>query len=423
MELPPLETGHIPQADILERVQARREEWIEFLAPWLALMESPSLDPREPGFTYSTCMGWKPRGTGISGPAGVWAGRERRDAHGTGQKPASRRSSPRFQLLIGHTDTVWPEGTLDQMPVELENGHLRGPGIFDMKAGLTHMVFALRALKELGLEPEVEPVLFINSDEEIGSGESERHIRRLARRACRAYVLEPALDLDGKLKTARKGVGRFVVRLKGRGSHAGLAPQEGISAIQELSHVIQTLHGLTDFERGIVVNVGQIRGGTRPNVVAAAAEAVIDVRVNTTEEGDWIHDQIHAIEPITPGVTLEIEGSVDRPPLERTPQNRVLWKSARALGAAMGLELEEGRAGGGSDGNTTNQYTPTLDGLGAVGDGAHALHEYIDVDRTLERCALLAGLLLLPAPALPRLSTTGVVAGLEEGEGSGTRSP
>jgi glutamate carboxypeptidase len=395
-DLPLPDLGQIPQRQLLEVVRGQRDEWIEFVRT-LVLHESPSTDPRTQLHVLDL-LGWKLEELGFR--VRRIEGAESGGMLLARQKPASRRDA--FQLLIGHTDTVWPEGTLDQMPVELENGHLRGPGIFDMKAGLTHMVFALRALKELGLEPEVEPVLFINSDEEIGSGESERHIRRLARRACRAYVLEPALDLDGKLKTARKGVGRFVVRLKGRGSHAGLAPQEGISAIQELSHVIQTLHGLTDFERGIVVNVGQIRGGTRPNVVAAAAEAVIDVRVNTTEEGDWIHDRIHSIEPITPGVTLEIEGSVDRPPLERTPQNRVLWQSARALGAAMGLELEEGRAGGGSDGNTTNQYTPTLDGLGAVGDGAHALHEYIDVDRTLERCALLAGLLLLPAtPSQP----------------------
>ncbi len=382
-----LPIGAIPQEEILEAVRARRDEWIEFVRT-LTLHESPSTDPSSQAHVFDL-IGWKLEEMGF---------RLRRidGAESGGMLMARSGAGGPAQLMIGHTDTVWPMGTLDRMPVELANGRLRGPGVFDMKAGLAQMVFAVAVLRDLALEPEVEPVIFLNSDEEIGSEESETHIRRLARRVCRAFVLEPALDLDGKLKTARMGVGRFVIQVQGRGSHAGLAPREGISAIQELSHVIQTLHQLTDFERGVVVNVGQIRGGTRPNVVAAEAEAIIDVRVNTSEEGEWIQEQIRSIEPVTPGVTLRVEGAVDRPPLERTPENRVLWRAAYELGQAMGLELEEGRAGGGSDGNTTNLYTPTLDGLGAVGDGAHALHEYVEVDRTLERCALLAGLLLLP---------------------------
>jgi glutamate carboxypeptidase len=418
MELPPLEIGHIPQAEILERVQANREEWVGFLER-LARVESPSLVPESQAHVLDL-MGWSLEELGF---------RVRRvPGRTTGGLLVARggdgwRRSSRFQLLIGHSDTVWPLGTLNQMPVGFNGSVVKGPGVFDMKAGLTQMVFALRALRDLSLEPEVEPVILVNSDEEIGSQESERHILRLARGASRAFVLEPALDLDGKIKTARKGVGRFVIRVKGKGSHAGLAPREGASAIQELAMVIQRLHAITDFERGIVVNVGEIRGGTRANVVAAAAEAVVDVRVNTVAEGVWVGEQIRAIETVTPGTTLEVEGSVDRPPLERTPGNRMLWQAAQELGEAMGVSLEEGRAGGGSDGNTTSQFTPTLDGLGAVGDGAHALHEFVEVDRTLERCALLAGLLLLPAPAVPRLSTTGVVAGLEEVEGSGSRSP
>lgn len=386
-------TGHapsldsIPQSEILDAIRERRDEWVDFVRT-LALHESPSTDRASQAHILDL-MGWKLEefGFGVRRIAGSESG---------GMLFARSRAGGPAQLMLGHTDTVWPAGTLNRMPVELADGRLRGPGVFDMKAGLAQMVFALQAIRDLGLSPEVEPVVFLNSDEEIGSGESERHIRRLARRVCRAFVLEPALDPAGKLKTARMGVGRFVIRVEGKESHAGLAPREGISAIQELSHVIQTLHQLTDFERGVVVNVGQIRGGTRPNVVAAEAEAVIDVRVNTIEEGEWVRERIHAIEPVAPGVNLHVEGGVDRPPLERTPENRVLWRAARRLGKAMGLELEEGRAGGGSDGNTTNLHTPTLDGLGAVGDGAHALHEYIEVDRTLERCALLAGLLLLP---------------------------
>jgi glutamate carboxypeptidase len=413
MALPVPDTGHIPQREILERVRSRRREWIRFLER-LALVESPSTVP-ESQLHVLDLMGWSLEEMGF---------RVRRLAgRATGGLLLARGGDgwrrERFQLLIGHSDTVWPLDTLSRMPVELRGPHLMGPGVFDMKAGLTQMVFALRVLQELSLVPEVEPVILVNSDEEIGSPESERHIRRLARRAARAFVLEPALDTDGKLKTARKGVGRFVIRARGKGSHAGLAPQEGASAIQELAMVIQQLHALTDFKRGIVVNVGEIRGGTRPNVVAADAEAVVDVRVNSMEEGRWVGEQIRAIQPVTPGCTLEVEGSVDRPPLERTPENRVLWHAARKLGESMGIPLEEGRAGGGSDGNTTNQYTPTLDGLGAVGDGAHALHEYVDVDRTLERCALLAGLLLLPSHAGYRYEQAAVVGGSVIGEPTG----
>ena len=298
-------TGHapsldsIPQSEILDAIRERRDEWVDFVRT-LALHESPSTDRASQAHILDL-MGWKLEefGFGVRRIAGSESG---------GMLFARSRAGGPAQLMLGHTDTVWPAGTLNRMPVELADGRLRGPGVFDMKAGLAQMVFALQAIRDLGLSPEVEPVVFLNSDEEIGSGESERHIRRLARRVCRAFVLEPALDPAGKLKTARMGVGRFVIRVEGKESHAGLAPREGISAIQELSHVIQTLHQLTDFERGVVVNVGQIRGGTRPNVVAAEAEAVIDVRVNTIEEGEWVRERIHAIEPVAPGVNLHVEG-------------------------------------------------------------------------------------------------------------------
>jgi glutamate carboxypeptidase len=258
-DLPLLPTGHIPQAALLERVRARREEWIGFLER-LALAESPSSVPESQTHVLDL-MGWSLEELGFR------VHRVAGDA--TGGLLVARgghrwRRAPRHQLLIGHSDTVWPLGTLDRMPVSRKGSVLSGPGVFDMKAGLTQMVFALRALRDLDLEPEVEPVVLVNSDEEIGSFESERHIIRLARGAARAFVLEPALDPAGKLKTARKGVGRFVIRVRGRSSHAGLAPQEGASAIQELAMVIQRLHGLTDFEKGIVVNVGEIRGEPAP---------------------------------------------------------------------------------------------------------------------------------------------------------------
>ncbi len=311
-------------------------------------------------------------------------------------RPAGHERGTPIQLLIGHCDTVWPLGTLNTMPVQAEEDVLRGPGSFDMKGGLVQMIYALRALVELDIATSVTPVVLINSDEEVGSFESERWVRMLSRRADRAMVMEPALGQHGLIKTARKGIGQFRVTVQGESAHAGLDPGKGASAIQELSHVVLALHGLTDLDRGITVNVGQISGGSRPNVVAPTSTAVIDVRVPTMKMGREVEEAIFSLRPITPGTTLEIEGSVGRPPLERTPRNRQLWHAAQEIGEALGLELEQGAAGGGSDGNTTSEYTATLDGLGAVGDGAHAVHEYVRLDRMAERAALLAGLVAMP---------------------------
>lgn len=311
-------------------------------------------------------------------------------------RPGSPQRDRPFQLLLGHCDTVWAHGTLASMPVRIEEDRLRGPGAFDMKGGLVQLLFALRALRELELVPSVAPVVFINSDEEQGSPESWRHIERLARRASRAFVVEPALGLQGKLKTARKGVGHFVVRVVGKSAHGGLEPEAGASAILELSHVIQELYRLADPEKGITLNVGEIEGGTAANVVAPASRAVVDVRVPTVRDARAIERAIHGLRARTPGTRLEIEGGVGRPPMEPTPRNRVLWRAARTVASELGLEVEEGLSGGGSDGNITSQYTATLDGLGPVGDGAHAAHEFVFLDRMPERAALLALLLLLP---------------------------
>lgn len=308
-----------------------------------------------------------------------------------------RRARGAAQLLVGHTDTVWPLETLERMPVRVDEGRLHGPGSLDMKGGLTMIVFALRALQRLGLEPEVAPVVFMNSDEEVGSPDSKRHVRRLARAASRALILEPSLGPDGRIKTARKGVGRFEVTVRGKAAHAGLEPEAGASAILELAHVIQALNQLNDASKGTTVNVGVIDGGTRPNVVAARARATVDVRVTTSAEGRAIEERIFGLQPATPGVALEVTGGIRISPLERTPRNQRLWERARAVGETMGLGLRDTMAGGGSDGNTTSLFTATLDGLGCVGDGAHADHEHIVIDPTIERCALLARLLLTPA--------------------------
>ena len=258
------------------------------------------------------------------------------------------------------------------MPVEVSDGKLKGPGVYDMKSGLAQMLYALRALHVLGLEPSLSPVVFVNTDEEIGSGESHAHITRLAKEARRVFVLEPSLGPLGKLKTARKGVGQFTVVVKGKAAHAGLDPEAGVSAIAELASVIQELFALNDASQGTTVNVGMIEGGLRPNVVAPESKAAVDVRVLTKEEGQRVEAAIRNLQPTTPQTTIEVTGGMGRPPLQLNEANRKLWELARDLGKQIGLELENGTAGGGSDGNFTSQFTATLDGLGGVGDGAQA---------------------------------------------------
>ena len=314
-------------------------------------------------------------------------------------RPAQRERFAPSQLIIGHYDTVWPIGTISERPFEVDGNVVRGPGVFDMKGGLVQLVIALRALRELALVPTILPVIFVNADEEIGSRTSTRFIRLLAQHAVRAFVLEPALGEEGQIKTARKGIGRFTITVYGKAAHAGLDPEAGASAILELSHVIQKLFAMNDADKGITINVGTVDGGVQPNVVAPHSTAVVDVRVPTIEDGDKIETLIHSIQPEVPGVRLRIEGAIGRPSMESTPRNRALWDHARAIGRELGLELTGARVGGGSDGNTTSQFTATLDGLGPVGHGAHARHECLYIDKTLERAALLAMLLLSSSTA------------------------
>ena len=320
-------------------------------------------------------------------------------------RPCKRERQAPLQLLLGHYDTVWPIGTLKDMPFEVDGNLVRGPGVYDMKGGITQIIFALEALTYFVISPVVTPIIFANSDEEIGSRESAHYISRLARLACRAFVLEPSLGRDGKLKTTRKGVGRFTVKITGRAAHAGLDPEKGASAILELSHVVQALFAMNDAEKGITVNVGTIEGGLRPNVVAPESAAVVDVRVRNKEDADRVTRAIYGLEPSVPGTSIAVEGGIGRPALEPTARNRQLWNLAKSLASEVGLDLDEGQAGGGSDGNTTSLYTATLDGLGPVGDGAHARHEFLYLDETLRRTALLT--LLLIAPPLSAPDATG----------------
>ena len=304
-------------------------------------------------------------------------------------RPEKRIKNKPLQLLVGHCDTVWKKNTLKDMPIISKEGKMSGPGVYDMKAGLTQLIYALKAIRDQRLEVSLTPVIIINSDEEIGSLESTKIIKRLAKIAERAFVLEPPLGLDGKLKTARKGLGRFTITVHGVAAHAGLDPGKGANAIVELSHQVQQLYAMNNFESGITVNIGMIQGGVSANVVAPESKAIIDVRVESESDGVLITDKIYSLQPFLPDVQLQIEGGIGRPPMERTDRNQKLWKLAKAKALLLGMELKEALAGGGSDGNTTSVFTATLDGLGTPGDGAHASHEFIFQEQLPERTALL----------------------------------
>ncbi len=296
-------------------------------------------------------------------------------------------------LLLGHFDTVWPVGQLDRMPLTRSNGRLHGPGVFDMKAGIAIGMLATRALLETGARPSHRIVMLWTTDEEVGSGSSREAIEEEARRSAAVLVLEPSLP-GGAVKTSRKGCGGYRIVVRGIAAHAGIEPQKGASAIQELAHQILRMNGFQDLSRGISVNVVQVSGGLRSNVIPDEARAVVDVRVPTAAGAAEIDRAFRALKPVDGRTTVEANGGFDRPPLERTEQIARLYEEAREVARELGQELAEGGTGGGSDGNFTAVLgVPTLDGLGAIGDGAHALHEHIDIETMPGRAALVAGLI------------------------------
>jgi glutamate carboxypeptidase len=310
-------------------------------------------------------------------------------------RPRHRSRHKRFQLVLGHMDTVWPLGMLQQMPLRRDGDIVYGPGTYDMKGGLVEIVFALRALQTFEALPLLTPVVVVNADEEIGSRSSHSLIEALARRAQRVYVLEGGEGSTGSLKIARKGIGDFKVTVHGRAAHAGTSFDRGASAILELSHQVQRLFAMNDRERGITVNVGLIDGGLRPNVVAPQASAMVSVRVPSMAAGEEMERAIHGLSPVLEGTVVEVEGTITTPPMEPTPANRELLAAARQLGHELGLTVDDaGLVGGASDANTTSLYTATLDGLGPAGDSDHAIDEHVSVASIVERSALLALLLL-----------------------------
>jgi glutamate carboxypeptidase len=301
---------------------------------------------------------------------------------------------PRQVMLLGHFDTVWPVGQLERMPFREAKGCLYGPGIFDMKAGISAAMLAVRAFTELRLNENGPAIVMLwTTDEEIGSRTSRALVEEEARRSAAVLVLEPSLP-GGAAKTSRKGCGEFELVVHGRSAHAGLDPEKGVSAIHELAHQVVEIESLQDLVRGISVNVGIISGGSRVNVVADRARASIDVRVPSMADVAGITSALTSLRPRLPGTRLEITGGVDRPPLERSEGVAHLYTLARTVAATLGKDLAEGSAGGGSDGNfTAAAGVPTLDGLGPMGEGAHALHEHVVVSDLSWRAAFLAGIL------------------------------
>jgi len=291
-------------------------------------------------------------------------------------------------------DTVWDIGTVAQRPVHIHDGRLYGPGAFDMKGGIVNVLWAIRALKAMNRMPARRITLLITSDEEVGSRSSRPIIEAEARMHDAVYVLEPAHPPQGALKTWRKGVGIYRLRVTGVSAHAGAAHEEGANAIEELAHQVLAIQRLTDYASGTTVNVGVVGGGTRSNVVPEHAWARIDARVMNEVEAERLDQALRGLRPQLKGTTLEVTGSINRPPMVRTPAGLALYQKAEAIAKELGFEVTETGTGGGSDGNFTAALgVPTLDGLGVMGDGGHAHHEHVIIASLPERAALLAGLL------------------------------
>ena len=306
--------------------------------------------------------------------------------------PGPRRKRAGRILAVGHADTVWRLGTLKEMPFRRAEGRLWGPGVLDMKGGLALFIYALKALLALDLPIERQVALWVVSDEEVGSVGSRARTEALAQKARAVLVLEPSTGLEGKLKTARKGVGMYRLEVRGRAAHSGVDFGAGASAIVEMAKQIGVLAGFSDDKKGITVNPGVISGGTRSNVVAAEAHAEIDVRVARMGDAARIERRLHSLKPFDPRCTLDVSGGLNRPPMERTAPAAALFRAARGIARReLDMDLEESASGGGSDGNFTAALgVPTLDGIGAIGEGIHAAHESMLEERIASRAALLA---------------------------------
>jgi glutamate carboxypeptidase len=304
----------------------------------------------------------------------------------------SRRPAQKPVLILGHLDTVWPQGTLKSMPWRMKDGRLWGPGVLDMKAGVAMALTSIELLTESALL-ERQVVLLLTGDEEVGSPESRKVIERVAAECSAAFVLEPAQGLA--YKTARKGTGGWRIEVKGVAAHAGVDFEKGANALRELARAIETVSGWTDLKHGLTVSVGMAGGGTASNVIPAEAWAEVDVRIARAEHGPRMARRFTGLKAVDKRCTMTVTGGINRPPMERTRGTVQLFEAARTLAGEIGLELEEASTGGGSDGNFTSAMgIPTLDGMGAVGEGAHARHESVKVEHLAVRTAMVAGMLM-----------------------------
>ena len=309
-----------------------------------------------------------------------------------GSGPGSESRKP--VLLLGHYDTVYPRGTLAGMPCKIEKGHLLGPGVLDMKSGIALMLYAIEALQAWHGRLPRPVTVFLVSDEEVGSRSSRKITEALAKESAGVLVLEPAAGLKGAVKTARKGVGEYVLRVSGVAAHAGLDPGKGHSAILELARQVAVISKLNDLRKGISVNPGVIAGGTRTNVIAADAAAEFDVRIKSAKQAAGIDRKLRSLKPFDKHCKLEMTGGVNRLPMERTAGVAALYRKAQEIAGQLKWELDEAAVGGGSDGNfTAGMGLPTLDGMGGVGEGAHAVHEFIVISELPRRALLLAGMI------------------------------
>jgi glutamate carboxypeptidase len=379
--------SHLPKK-LLRHLKPRLPQMLATLRRFVTV-ESPSLEKA----AADRCCGviaeeWNKHGTRVERIAQKHRGDILRITYVSGESHASGQL-----LVLGHYDTVYSTGTLAKMPFRVEGGKAYGPGTFDMKAGIVQALFALQALQEAKMPLRKRLVFLWTSDEEIGSESSRKFFEAEARRSDAVFVLEPSFGPRGLLKTARKGVGEAELIVHGRASHAGLAPQEGTNAIHELARQLARIETWNDFRRGVTINAGVIEGGTRTNVIPERARAVLDLRALRVSDMRKLERRLHALRPLQRGAQLEITGGFDRPPLERK-MSAALFALAQSLALQMNLSLGECTVGGGSDGNYTAALgIPTLDGLGAVGDGAHSSREHVHINTMPARTALLATLL------------------------------
>ena len=386
--------AEIVQLDTLAaRIADRKPQLLKDLEA-LVRIESPTSEPAAVHQSVVLVQKW----------CEEMGGRVKRHANrNSGDKPYADVLEVRFQgskrsgkplLLLGHLDTVWAIGTLAGMPFQARNGRIYGPGVFDMKAGVAMALTALRVLIEEGWLDQAVTLLLV-SDEEVGSPFSRPITEKIALASSAVYVLEPAQGPQGAYKTARKGVGEYRLTVKGVAAHSGVDFGAGHSAVVELARQIERIAGFTDLGLGLTLNPGVIGGGTRSNVVAGEAWVDIDVRIRKMADGPRIEKKLYGLKPIDKACSLHWSGGINRPPMERTRGTVALFKRATTIAKGLGFDLQEAATGGGSDGNFTSALgLPTLDGMGAVGHGAHASDESILIDALVPRTALLAAMLL-----------------------------